>query len=135
EAVAVGAVAALYFLGVALRTIEWTDEGQIVYPSWRVADGAVPYVDFHHLYGPSVFLLNGALLALFGRDLRTIRLSLVVVKAAVAALVYAAARRLAPRPVAFAAAAVLIAAWGVPIWLCNTPYASYYGSALCLASL
>jgi len=133
--VALGALAALYFHGTVMRTIELMDEGQIVYPSWRVAEGDMPYVGFRQLYGPSVFLLNGALLRLFGADLRVIRLSLVVLKALVSVLVYAVTRRLAPRPVALAICAVLVAIWGTPIWLFNTPYATYYATALSLTGL
>jgi hypothetical protein len=133
--VAVGVAAAWYFhLGIGL-SLEWTDEGQIVYPSWRVAQGALPYRDFMQLYGPSVFFLNGVLLRLFGADLSVIRVLLIVVKAAVAALAYAAARMVAPRPFALAAAALLIASWGAPIWVFNAPYPNHYAMALILAGL
>jgi len=135
ELAAVGLIAALYFHGAIDTTIDWTDEGQIVYPSWRTAEGLLPYVGFGHLYGPSVFFVNAALLRAFGVDLQTIRLSLVVLKALVSVLVYAVARRLAPRPIAAVTTGILIAAWGLPIWLFNTPYASYYGTALCLTGL
>jgi hypothetical protein len=127
--------AACYFhLGIGL-SLEWTDEGHIVYPSWRVAQGALPYRDFLQLYGPSVFFLNGALLRLFGADLSVIRAVLVFDKAAVAALAYAAARMVAPRPFALAVAALLIALWGAPIWVFNAPYANHYAMALILAGL
>ena len=134
-AVGVGLAAAAYFsLGIGL-TLEWSDEGQIVYPAWRVARGALPYRDFLHLYGPALFLTNGALLHSFGADLRVLRTALVVVKALAIALAYVAARLLAPRPFALAAAALLTAIWGAPIWVFNAPYANHYAMALVLAGL
>src|SRR5207249_791576 len=89
---ALGGLAALYFHGTVMSTIELMDEGQVVYSSWRVAEGEMPYVGFHQLYGPSVFFVNGALLKLFGVDLRVIRLSLVALKALVAVLAYVRTR-------------------------------------------
>src|SRR5690349_21270591 len=73
EAAAVAVVAALYFAGAIGTTIDWTDEGHIVYPSWRAGAGVLPYVGFHQLYGPSLFLLNGALFRVLGPDLRVLR--------------------------------------------------------------
>ncbi len=132
---ALGGLAALYFHGTVMSTIELMDEGQVVYSSWRVAEGEMPYVGFHQLYGPSVFFVNGALLKLFGVDLRVIRLSLVVLKALVAVFVYVLTRRVASRPVALVLYGLLVAIWGMPIWLFNTPYATYYATALSLAGL
>ncbi|HJW70340.1 MAG TPA: hypothetical protein VJ829_13340, partial [Candidatus Binatia bacterium] len=40
--------AALYFVLGITRTLEGTDEGHLVYMSWRVSQGALPYRDFHH---------------------------------------------------------------------------------------
>lgn len=133
--VTLGLLAALYFHRSIGATLDWTDEGMIVYPSWRVSVGELPYVDFQHVYGPSLFFLNGALFWLFGSDLHVIRLFLVAVKALVAVLVYMLGRRLAPRPVALLTWAILVAVWGTPIWLFNTPYAAYYTTALCLLGL
>ncbi len=127
--------AALYFSLSAELTLDWMDEGQIVYPSWRVSQGAIPYSDFHHLYGPSVFFLNGLLFRLFGPDLAVTRLSLVILKSLVAVLVYLCARSLASLPFALLACALTVAIWGTPWWVFNTPYANHYGLALTLAGL
>src|SRR6267143_3799442 len=127
--------AAWYFHGSIGYGLGWVDEGQTVYPSWEVAEGAVPHVSFRQMYGPSVFFLNGALLALFGPDLRVIRLFLLAVKVLVAVLVLALSSRVARLPVALAASAVVVAVWGMPAWFFNAPYASYYATALCLAAL
>lgn len=126
-------VAALYFSGIRTVALELTDAGQILYPSWRVAAGELPYVAFEHLYGPSLFFLNGALFWLGGLDLRVIRLALVATNALSAALAYALARRVARPPAALLATTVLVAIWGTPIWLTNTPYATYFATPLCLA--
>lgn len=134
-ATAVCIVAVWYFrLGIGL-SLEWSDEGQIVYPSWQVARGALPYRDFLQAYGPSVFFFNGGLLHLFGPDLGVLLAALVLIKTAVAALAYAGARLVAPRAFALGAVALLIAIWGMPLWVFSTPYPNHYSTALILAGL
>jgi hypothetical protein len=128
-------LAAAYFSPGATLSLEWTDEGQIVYPSWRVAEGAIPYRDFGHLYGPSLFLFNGALLRVLGADLLVLRLSLVVLKSITAVLVYACAARVASGPAALFVYALLVVVWGGPWWVFNTPYANHYAVTLILAGL
>jgi hypothetical protein len=128
------AVAAYFAVGSTL-SLEYIDEGQILYPSWLVALGLIPYRDFTHLYGPAVFAVNGALLHWFGPDLLVVRISLVVVKTATVALTYLLARRVATRPFALAVGAVLVAVWGTPWWVFNTPYANHYSLTLTLAGL
>jgi len=128
-------VAALYFRAGASFTMEWTDQGQIVYPIWRVAEGALPYRDFLQLYGPSLFFLNGALLHLFGADLAVLRTALVAVKALVAVLVYLSARSVAPPWSALFAYVLCVAVWGAPWWVFSTPYANHFALALTLAGM
>src|SRR5262245_48282692 len=135
ELAALFALAAGYFALGAPLTLEWTDEGQIVYPSWRVAQGAMPYRDFHHVYGPSLFYLNGALLRLFDADLAVVRASLVALRAAIAVLAYVLASRLATRPWALAAWLLTVAVFGAPWWIFNTPYANHYALACTCAGL
>jgi hypothetical protein len=129
------ALAAAYFSAGATLSLEWSDEGQIVYPSWRVAEGAIPYRDFGHLYGPSLFFLNGALLRLFGADLLVLRASLVVLKSITAVLVYACAARVSTAPLPLLAYGLLVAVWGGPWWVFNTPYANHYAATCILAGL
>lgn len=124
------AVAGLWFSLGAHATLELQDEGHIVYPSWLVARGAVPHLDFGHLYGPSLFVFNGALLRVFGEDLAVIHASLVVLRAVIALLVFLLARRAARPPFAAAAFVLSLAAWGGPLWFVNTPYANHYALAL-----
>jgi hypothetical protein len=119
-------VAAAWFVPGTLVTLEGVDEGHLVYFASRVAEGALPYRDFHHMYGPGTFFLNGALLALAGQDLLAVRLGLVVVKATLSvAVAYLAS---AAGGVAFGLLAwgVLLAVWGAPLWVFATPYASVY---------
>ncbi len=126
--------AAWFSLGITL-TLEWIDEGQIVYPSWLVALGARPYRDFQQLYGPSVFLFNGALFQIFGEDLLVIRASLVLIKACTALLVFLCARRVATTLPALLASGFLILVWGAPWWAFNTPYSNHYAMTATLAGL
>lgn len=130
-----GLVAAGYFALSCRLSLEWFDEGVVVYPSWRVAQGAVPYREFQQLYGPSVFFLNGLLFRLFGVDLFVIRVGLVVLKAITAVLVYLAARRVASAPYALAVYGLMLCVWGAPWWVFNTPYANHYAMSVSLAGL
>ncbi len=129
------ALALLYFgLGILLP-LEWVDEGHVIYPGWRVSEGALPYREFGHLYAPSSFFVHGALFRLFGADLLVVRVWMLLLKSAGALCVYAAARRVAPRPYALAAFAMTLAVWGVPWPPATTPYANYYGLTLSLLGL
>jgi hypothetical protein len=129
------ALAAAYLSLGRNLSLEWTDEGMIVYPSWLVAGGATPYREFRHLYGPSLFFFNGALFHLFGSDLSVIRLAIVAVKAGVATAVYAAARAIAPWPLALMTYVLCVVVWGTPWWVFNTPYANHYSLLLNLVGL
>ena len=125
----------LYFgLGI-LHPLEWVDEGHVVYPSWRVAEGALPYREFGHLYAPSSFFVQGALFRLFGADLLVVRVWMLLLKTAGALCVYGAARRVAPRPYALLAFAMTLVLWGMPWPPATTPYANYYGLTLSLLGL
>jgi hypothetical protein len=134
EAVALFAAAIVYFAASAGLTIEYVDEGLIANESLRVAQGAVPFRDFQHIYGPSVFFLNGLLLRMFGGDLLVIRLSLVLLKSLIAVLVYLVGCRVAARRYALLAAALLIALGGAVVMF-TTPYANHYSLALILLAM
>jgi hypothetical protein len=128
------AVAVYFAIGCTL-SLEYIDEGQIIYPSWLVSLGALPYRDFRHLYGPALFALNGALLRWVATDLLVIRISLVAVKTATVVLTYLLARRVAGRAFALLVSAVLVAVWGTPWWVFNTPYGNHYSLTLTLSGL
>lgn len=127
--------AALYFSGGTDLTLDWLDEGQIVYPAWRVSEGAVPYREFEHVYGPSLFHLNGAVMEHFGSDLNTLRSFVVILKAAVVALVFGAALMVSPISVAIGVGLLLAAVWGTPWAYFTTPYASFYAFACSTAGI
>jgi hypothetical protein len=124
-----------YFAVSCTLSLEYIDEGQILYPSWLTSLGAVPYKDFGHMYGPALFFLNGALLRWIEPDLIVVRSSLVVLKTVTVALSYLLARRVASRAFALLACAVLAGVWGTPWWMFNTPYANHYSLTLTLAGL
>ena len=115
--------------------IEWADEGFHAYGMWRVAQGELPLADFESLYGPSVFMLGGSLLRIFGEDLSVLRLMILVVKSIVCVLIYFSARQISGRFSAGVAFAIAIILWGIPWPVVTTPYASFFGAALCLAGL
>ena len=127
--------AAVWFVPGVLVTLDDTDEGQLVYFSSRVAEGALPYRDFHHIYGPSVFFLNGGLLALAGQDLLAVRLGLVAVKATLSVAVAVLGAAGGSRWGGLLAWGLLVSAWGMPVWLFATPYASIYQTAFDLLGL
>ncbi len=134
-AVAVALVAGAWFWAGTWLTLEWVDQGQIVYGAWRVARGDLPYRDFDHLYGPSLFFLNGELLRWFGEDLGVIRIGLLAVKAVLAALLFLVCRAVARPGIALLVTAWFIVQWGAPLWIYATPYAGHYTLACCLAGL
>lgn len=119
-------IAAAWFVPGTLVTLEGVDEGQLVYFASRVAEGALPYRDFHHMYGPGTFFLNGALLALAGQDLLAVRLVLVVVKATLSVSVAYVASAAGGAGAGLLAWGIVLAVWGAPLWLFATPYASIY---------
>jgi hypothetical protein len=127
------AIAAAYFsLGWSL-TMEWMDQGQLLYPSWRVSEGAVPLRDFAQMYGPSTFYFLGWLLRAFGPDVLVVRVALIAVKALIAVIAYAITIRISSRPAALAAFAFNVAVLGTPWWLFNTPYPNHFALLLNLA--
>jgi hypothetical protein len=115
--------------------IDWMDEGQIVYPIWRVAMGEIPYREFQHLYGPSLFFFNGLLFRIFGSDLSVLRYSLLMIKAATCVMVYLAALRISGRTFAAIAYLLCVVMSGLAWVVSTNPYASFYAMALCLAGL
>jgi hypothetical protein len=128
-------VAAVWFVPGTLATLEGLDEGHLVYFASRVAEGALPYRDFHHMYGPGVFFLNGLLLALGGQDLLAVRLGLIAVKATLSVAVARAAAAAAGTAAGLLAWGLLVGVWGAPLWVFATPYASTYQVTLDMLAL
>ncbi|MFN8542792.1 MAG: glycosyltransferase family 39 protein [Candidatus Binatia bacterium] len=128
-------IAAGYFLLGVTNGIGGFDEGHLIYFSWRVSEGALPFRDFEHWYGPSVFFLNGLLMSLFGPDLLVVRLALVAIRASLAASVFLLTRALAGTGPAVLAYVVSVAVCGVPLWIFTTPYAGNYQLPLTVGAL
>lgn len=92
------------FLMVALGVYVWAahyrldvlDEGYFAYTSSRVLAGELPYRDFATPYTPGFFYLNSLLFKVFGMDLVTLRVSLVIARLAIFLLLYVLARRIMP---------------------------------------
>jgi len=132
---ALGIFAAAYMmLGVGYG-FEPLDAGSLVYGSWRVSEGALPYRSFQHWYGPSVFFLNGALMRLLGPDLLVVRAGLLVFRAAGAVLAFVVARSLAGTAAGLFAYALTVVVTGMPIFVFQSPYASNYQVPLTLLAL
>src|SRR5262245_40636078 len=127
--------AAAWFVPGTLDTLERIDEGHLVYFASRVAEGALPYRDFHHMYGPSVFFLNGALLALAGQDLLAVRIGLIALKATLSVAVARVASGAAGGAAGLLAWFLLLAVWGAPLWIFAAPYAGVYQVTLDLLAL
>lgn len=134
-ALGVAAVSALWFAFQIPLTFDWYDEGQLAYLFWRVSEGAVPHRDFHHVYGPTLFWLNGALFSLFGPEIGVLRGAVVVAKCASVAGVFLLTMRAAGRVHALGAAAVLTLVWGTAFPYFSTPYASTFSLPFGLAGM
>jgi hypothetical protein len=76
--------------------LDLVDEGYFAELADRVSRGELPYRDFATVYTPAVHYLHAWAFGLLGRDLVSIRLPLVAVKAALAIFLYLLARRLMP---------------------------------------
>lgn len=127
--------AAAYFAIGLTQGMDPVDEGHLVYLSWRVAEGAVPYRTFEHWYGPSVFFLNGLLFRLAGPDLLFVRVALLVTRAGMAVLVFVLTRRLAGTGPGLLAYAVTVVTVGLPLFIFLAPYAGNYQLPLTLLAL
>lgn len=108
------------------------DEGYILYNSWRLASGAVPYRDFFMLYPPGMFMLLGGLMRLVGATVWVGRVTVVVCALLVALLVHALSRRFTDHGSALAYAGISLL-WGVPLY--NSPFPNWYALPLLMGAL
>jgi len=125
--VALGLLAAVAY-GWAFygRGLDVPDEGLLLHVADRLAAGQVPYRDVYFIYTPGFQYLLAGLFRLFGPSLAVEHALLFAVHVALALVVYALAARLAWRPLAVAAALVVIAS-GV------SPYRTLAGLVTVLA--
>ncbi|MEA2479477.1 MAG: hypothetical protein QOJ07_1399, partial [Thermoleophilaceae bacterium] len=108
------AAAALASALTMLNGVQPNDEGLMLQAAARIAHGQVPYSDFWWFYPPGQPYLLALLWKLFGPSLLPWRIVRVLADATVVVLVYALARRFAPRGASLAAAAVACGAMAFP---------------------
>jgi len=114
-AVVLVSVAILYLQPGLSRWLNIYDEGLMVYGAVRVMDGHIPYRDFWGMYSPGQFYALAGLFRLFGPSIMVERWWDVVVRAALACVVFFLARRLSSWP-----AAVLI-------WMLTLAWLEFFG--------
>jgi hypothetical protein len=113
----------LVFLG---RGLDVPDEGLLLHVAERLADGQVPYRDVYFIYTPGFQYLLAGLFRMLGPSLAVEHALLFAVHVALVLVVYGLAARLAWRPLAVAAALVVMAS-GV------SPYRTLAGLVTILA--
>lgn len=95
------------------------DEALVLVGGERVLHGELPFKDFYAIYPPGQYYVVAGLMKLFGRSALTLRLYCIAVRAMIALLLYAMAKRLVPRPLALACWATCV--W----WLTNCGFYGY----------
>lgn len=108
-------VAILYLQPGLSRWLNIYDEGVMVYGAVRVMDGHIPYRDFWGMYSPGQFYVLAGLFRLFGPSIMVERWWDVVVRAALACVVFFLARRLSSWPAA------------TVVWLLTLMWLEYFG--------
>ncbi len=108
-------VAILYLQPGLSRWLNIYDEGLMVYGAVRVMDGHIPYRDFWGMYSPGQFYVLAGLFRLFGPSIMVERWWDVVVRAALACMVFFLARRLSSWPAA------------TVVWLLTLMWLEYFG--------
>lgn len=102
-------VAFAYSFVSMVRVMDVYDEGIMLVGGDMVAAGFVPHRDFYTQYGPADFYMVAGFYRLIGHTVLSERVWDCTVRGLLVAAVYAAARRLAPWPLALWAAAVVLA--------------------------
>jgi hypothetical protein len=95
-----GVALVFLWLGLDPYAVNIYDEGVIVYGAQRILQGDVPYRDFWGLYPPGQFVAVAALFKIFGSSLLVERVWDISLRAAIAAVSYLLAARLAGRGIA-----------------------------------
>jgi len=128
--------AVFYFSLTYYRTINPVDEGYLLYNYQKAAEGQVPHRDFYDDYGPATYWLGGALFKLFGTKLIVMRVFIVILKAAMALLVFLIARKILPALFALIAGFLFLLTWGDPYFpALNVLYAGYISHFLALLGI
>lgn len=116
------------------RTLDLRDEGYLVARSAQVAAGAVPHRDFSDIYGPGVFAVSGAALALGDGQILAVRVLLALLKALAVGASFLLARRFLSAWLAVAVAGLGIAYWGRFSENLNAPYAALFTIPIALVA-
>ncbi|MCS7061749.1 MAG: glycosyltransferase family 39 protein [Anaerolineae bacterium] len=95
-----GGAAVLYLQPGLSRWLNIYDEGLMVYGAVRVMDGQIPYRDFWGMYSPGQFYVLAGLFRLFGPSILVERWWDLLVRAALACVVFFLAWRLSSWPAA-----------------------------------
>lgn len=130
------AALAIVAFAVVLRHygLDLIDEGTLLAQTDRVRRGEWPYRDFHTGYGPASFVLNAALMSLWGVRLEVVRFGLAATHGvALATLAWLAGRALGIRAAVAVLALTLafffpIAPGAFCVW--NIPYPGWYAQAV-----
>lgn len=86
--------AALYMIPTGLTGIDVYDEGIRLHGAERVYSGDVPYHDFYAIYGPATFYWTAGLFKLFGVQVLSFRMGLILFNALAATAVFAFCRKM-----------------------------------------
>jgi hypothetical protein len=103
-----------FFLLTYNRTLNPSDEGLLLYNFQKVAEGQVPHRDFYDVYGPAIYWIGGTLFKSFGVNIIVVRVFLVILKTAMALLIFLIARRLLPVLFSTLAGVLFVLNWGDP---------------------
>ena len=131
----IGGVFALLAPLEPLFPVTWynADEGFILYKSYLVSIGKLPYVDFDPFWPPLVYYLNGALFTIFGVNIMAAKYGVAVFVGLLGSIcMFGVASKVMPKWVA-ALCAISFIFCGPPIM--NVPYSSWYTVPIGLAGL
>ncbi len=135
-AVMVAVMAISYFSLTYNKTSISIDEEYLLYNYQRTAEGQIPHRDFYDDYGPAIYWLGGALFKLIGSRVIVLRGFVLVLKAAMALLIFLIARKILPDFFALIASMLFILSWGDPsIPALNVLYAGTVSHFLALIGI
>ena len=104
----------LYFLLSFNSVFFAPDEGATVYHFQKAAEGAVQHRDFYSVYGVGFYIFGGALFKIFGPGIIVTRVFVLLLKLAMAVLMYFVALRLVRPGFAFLGCLGFVIWWGDP---------------------
>lgn len=137
-AVAMFIVGLLYFGTFVRYGINLHDEGTLLYQIERVADGQVPYTDFHIGYTPAVYRAHAAVMHWFGVDVVPGRWLLAIVNSLTLAVITRLALLVLPAAASWIPAAIYMVS--IPVHrgefaAFNVPYPVWYNTLLFVVSV